>query len=56
MNFNNVNAYAHALELKVFFGKFAISQKIQEISKELLLRVGNKYYFTKGLDSYSEDF
>ena len=33
MNFNNVNACAHALEQKSFFEKLAISQKLQEISK-----------------------
>ena len=31
INFNNVNTFAHALEQKVFFGKLAISQKLEEI-------------------------
>ena len=33
INFNNVNAFAHVLEQKVFFGKLAISQKLEDISK-----------------------
>ena len=33
INFNNVNAFMHVLEQKVFFGKLAIYQKLEEISK-----------------------
>ena len=33
INLNNVNAFAHALEQIVFFGKLAVSQKLEEISK-----------------------
>ena len=52
INFYNVNAFAHALEQKVFFGKFAISQKIEEISK----CCQNKKYFTKSSSSYYHNF
>ena len=33
INFNNIYLPVHALELKDFFGKLAISQKLEEISK-----------------------
>ena len=33
INFNNLNAFAHALEQKAIFVKLAISQKLEDISK-----------------------
>ena len=33
IDFNNIYPPVHALELKEFFGKLAISRKLEEISK-----------------------
>ena len=33
IDFNNIYLPVHALELKEFFGKLALSQKLEEISK-----------------------
>ena len=56
IDFNNIYPSMHALEqLKEFFGKLAISQKLEEISK-CCQKDFQSVLNIKGSISYSDDF